>query len=190
MGTETDTWKAAAVGFPIVTLLISALFALAYLISSLLGLPSTINLPFGARAVGGACVLVGLAMMGWLFRHRNPAVVIVSTYVTLMKLFRRASLEERAARTEPLIVDGPQEFVRNPLYLGVIVMVLGWAMLSTSTFVFVATAVMLIWFGLVLIPFEERELSVLFGEEWKRYSEETPMLFPFTKTKKRTRRQS
>lgn len=59
------------------------------------------------------------------------------------------------------------------------------APLHKGTLVFVATLVILLWFALVIIPMEERELSALFGEEWKRYAEETPILVPFTKRRKR-----
>jgi protein-S-isoprenylcysteine O-methyltransferase Ste14 len=117
--------------------------------------------------------------------HRGPANVIVSTYVTLSKLFRRVPVAEKTGRTEPLVVDGPQKYVRSPLYLGVVVMVLGWALVTAFPFVFVATMILLLWFGLVLIPLEERELQALFGEQWRRYSEETPMLIPFTRRKRR-----
>ena len=128
--------------------------------------------------------MAGIALMGWVFSHRRPGSVIVSTYITFTKIFWRAELAEKAGRNEPLIVDGPQRYVRSPLYLGVIVMVLGWAILSNGTFVLVATFVLLIWFGLVLIPFEERELRALFGKQWENYTEVTPMLVPFTKRKK------
>jgi len=109
----------------------------------------------------------------------------VSTYVTFSKSFRRVPLTEQSGRTEPLVVNGPQKHVRNPLYFGVVVMVLGWAILTSYAFIFVATVVILLWFGLVVIPFEERELRALFGEEYRRYSDETPMIIPFTKRKKR-----
>ena len=130
--------------------------------------------------------LTGLAMMAWVFRTRKPANVIVSTYFTLAKLLGRIPLAEPGGRTESLVVSGPQKYVRNPLYFGVVVMTLGFAILGGYTFVFIATIIILLWFSLVLIPFEERELRVLFGDQWKRYSEETPMLFPFTKRRRRT----
>ena len=130
--------------------------------------------------------MAGLGLMGWVFGHRRPEKVIVSTYITFAKIFGRAKLAERAGRTEPLIISGPQKYVRSPLYLGILVMILGWAMVSNGTFVLVATLALLSWFGLVLIPFEERELKALFEKQWEEYAEETPMLVPFTKRKKRS----
>jgi protein-S-isoprenylcysteine O-methyltransferase Ste14 len=182
---EPSVGRAAAVAFPIIVIVVSILFGISYLISTLLGFPFSLGLPIAVRAVGGVMVVAGLLLMGWVFRRRSPAKVIVSTYITFTKLFGRAPVAERAGRTEPLVVDGPQKYVRNPLYFGVIVMVLGWGLLTGYSFVLVATVVLLLWFGLFLIPFEERELQALFGEEWTKYSEQTPMLIPFTKRRKK-----
>lgn len=178
--------RAIAVAAPIIVAIVLCLFGISYLLSALFGLPTSINLPIVVRLAGGAIVAVGLATIGWTFQNRNPANVIVSTYITLVKAIRRSPIAEKAGRTEPLIVSGPQRYVRSPLYLGVIVMVFGWALVGGYTFVIVATLVLLVWFGAILIPFEERELRALFGEEWERYSSETPMLFPFTKRRKRS----
>jgi protein-S-isoprenylcysteine O-methyltransferase Ste14 len=181
---ETKVGKAVAIGAPLIMVMVLALFAVSFLLATLFGLPFSLSLPIAARFVGGAIILAGLAVMAWLFKHRSPSNVILSTYITLTKMYRRTPVAEKAGRTEPLIVDGPQKYMRSPLYFGVVVMVLGWAVLTTYAFVFVATIVILLWFSFVIIPFEERELSALFGDEWKRYSEETPMLFPFTKRKR------
>ena len=163
--------------------IVVGLFAVSYHVSGLLGSPSSLGLPMTMRGAGGAVVVAGLLLIAWVFRRRKPASVIVSTYITLVKLVRGSPIAEGAGRGEPLVVDGPQKYVRSPLYFGVVVMVLGWALLSAYTFVLVATVVLLLWFGLFLIPFEERELLALFGDEWKRYAERTPMLIPFSKRK-------
>jgi protein-S-isoprenylcysteine O-methyltransferase Ste14 len=176
--------RAIVFAAPTIVVIISLLFIVSYLLSSLVGLPTSLRFPIAVRVAGGAVVLVGMGIGGWVFAHRSPANVIVSTYITLTKLFRRTPVIERAGRTEPLVISGPQKYVRNPLYFGVVVMVFGWAILTAYTFVFVATVIILLWFSLVLIPFEERELYALFGEQWKKYAESTPMLFPFTKRKK------
>jgi protein-S-isoprenylcysteine O-methyltransferase Ste14 len=129
----------------------------------------------------------GLALEGWVFRTRSPASVLESTYITFLKLARRVPLAESSGRTEPLVLRGPQKYSRNPLYLGVVVMLVGWSLLTALSFVLVATVVILLWFRLFLIPFEERELFALFGGQYKRYTDSVPMLIPFTKRKTRIR---
>lgn len=180
-----ETGRAVAIGGPLIALMVFALFGVSYLISAIVGFPSSLNLPFALRVVGVVVALTGFALIAWTFRNRSPATVIVSTYITLTKALKRTPVAEKAGRTEPLIVSGPQKYTRNPLYFGVLVMVLGWAILTATTFVFVATVVILLWFSLVIIPLEERELRALFGDEWIGYARETPMLVPFTKRRHR-----
>jgi len=183
--TEVETGRAVAIGGPLIALMVFALFGVSYLISAIVGFPSSLNLPFALRVVGVVVALTGFAVIAWTFRNRSPATVIVSTYITLTKALKRTPVAEKAGRTEPLIVSGPQKYMRNPLYFGVLVMVLGWAILTATSFVFIATAVILLWFSLVIIPLEERELRALFGDEWIGYARETPMLVPFTKRRHR-----
>ncbi len=132
-------------------------------------------------------VVTGLAIALWTFRYRSPSDMVVSTYVTLTKLFGRKSVAERLGRTEPLVVVGLQKYVRNPLYLGVILMTFGWALVGGYTFILVGAVILLLWFRVVLIPFEEKELLALFGGEYAKYKDEVPMLVPFTKRRKRTK---
>lgn len=181
--------KAVAVAAPTITLIVVGLFFVSYILSILLGLPFSLGFPLAARVAGGVLVVAGLALAGWVFRSRSPLTMLLSTYVTFTKLFGRAPMAERAGRTEPLVVAGPQRYVRNPLYLGVVVMAFGWALLGAYTYVLIGAVAMLLWFVLVLIPFEERELGVLFGEQYERYASEVPMLIPFTKRRGRLKRE-
>jgi protein-S-isoprenylcysteine O-methyltransferase Ste14 len=76
-----------------------------------------------------------------------------------------------------LVTTGIYGLVRNPSYLGMIVTVLGWALLFRS-------GVGLIFFALILIPVigriraEEKMLSSQFGAEWEAYKDRTWRLVP------------
>ncbi len=181
--TQPSLGKAAAVAGSVIVLIIVALFAASFVVSTLAGLPTSLGLPLVVRAFGGTMVVAGLAVAGWVFMYRSPLDMIVSTYVTFTKLFGRTPIAERSGRTEPLVVKGPQKYVRNPLYFGIVVMVFGWALVGGYTFVLVAAFVILLWFRF-FIPFEEKELRVLFGDEYAKYADEVPMLIPFTKRKR------
>ncbi len=76
--------------------------------------------------------------------------------------------------------------MRHPLYFGIIEITFGWALVGAYTFVLVAGIAVLLWFWLVLIPFEERELRALFGDQYTRYMAGVPMLIPFTKRPRRS----
>lgn len=176
--------RTAVIGAVTILALVSVLFGIAFLITLFLGLPSSLGLPIEVRIVGGAALTAGVAVANWLFRYRSPADMIASTYVTFSKMLMRRPINEQAGRIEPLILDGPQKYVRHPLYFGVIMIVLGWGLLTATTYVFVATVIFMIWFSRVQIPFEEKELRALFGAQYVRYVEDTPMLVPFTKRKR------
>jgi len=177
--------RAAAVTLPIILAIILTLFGIGYAITVVLGLPRSLGLPVVARGLGGVAVMLGLGAAAWMFRLRGAANVIVSTYVTFTKIFRRTPVAERSERTELLVVGGPQKYVRHPLYAGIVLMTFGWAILSSSTFVLVATVVVFAWFRFLLIPFEEKELNALFGDQYRKYCDATPAMVPFTKRKKR-----
>jgi protein-S-isoprenylcysteine O-methyltransferase Ste14 len=187
---EANLGKAVAVAASTIVLIIVTLFAISFFLSALLDLPLSLGLPLAVRVVGGAVLLTGLVLAGWVLRYRSPADMVVSTYVTFTKLFKRAAIADFSGRTEPLVVNGPQKYVRHPLYLGVIVMTFGWALLGAFTFVLVASIAVLLWFRLVLIPFEERELRALFGDQYTRYMDNVPMLVPFAKRVRRSARSS
>jgi protein-S-isoprenylcysteine O-methyltransferase Ste14 len=67
-------------------------------------------------------------------------------------------------------VRGLYRYVRNPMYLGVTLVLLGEALLARST----ALAVYwLVWFGAVnafVIGYEEPDLRKRFGESYERYT--------------------
>lgn len=176
----------AAIALPVVLLVVSSVFAISKLLTTALGLPAALDVPLALRVVGAVLVVAGLAVAAWVFRYRSPVDMAASTYVTFLKLVRMAPLSQPSGRDEPLVVVGAQRYTRNPLYFGVVIMTLGWALAGESTFVLVGAALLLVWLRFVLIPFEERELEALFGDRYREYAAGVPMLVPFTKRRRRS----
>lgn len=176
--------KAAAFAVPVILLILGGFYAGAYFVTTSLGLPASLGFPWVLSAVGWAVAVIGVAVGGWVFRYRSPAAMMGSTYVTFAKMFRKSSVVERAGRAEPLVVEGPQKYTRNPLYLAVLLVAFGWSLATASTCVLVWSAALLVWFSLILIPFEERELLALFGAQYANYARAVPMLVPFTKRRR------
>ena len=170
----------AAVGF-----IIWGLTSLGSVTSHLLGLPSTLGLPPAMGMLGWAMTLAGTGLAIWLIKYRHPAEMIISTYFTFVKMFTRAPVSELEGRTERLVVKGPQKYVRNPLYLGAMAIFLGWDLVTGVTASLVGFLFILGWFRFVEIPFEERELGAIFGDQYAHYAAEVPMLIPFTKRKRK-----
>lgn len=166
----------------VVPVLIAALCAvfcgLGYLLTAAIGLPTRLGLPWAARGAGAVVLLSGMALMAWIWTYRPPGEVLLSTFETIRKAVRRAPLEQPAERTEPLVLVGPQRWVRNPMYLAVVVLWLGWWLVLDYTLLMPLPAFFLLWFNLVVIPMEERELLALYGHQYSDYIRAVPRFFP------------
>lgn len=80
---------------------------------------------------------------------------------------------------------GPYAYTRNPLYFGTFIMVAGFALVSNVWWVAILC---LAYFAAVYAPVisaEGDELEQVFGEEYRTYTANVPILFPrFTPWKK------
>jgi len=86
-------------------------------------------------------------------------------------------MRDSRVRTETLMADGPYRRVRNPLYLGNIVLALGMGLMASRTgFVILAAGMSL--FVLRLILREEAELLENQGQPYRKYSAAVPRLVP------------
>jgi hypothetical protein len=156
----------------------AAAYALWLLLTASTGRSLEFGLPVFVRALGGLLLLLSVVVAVSTTRYRKPREILDSTGVTLLKLFRRLPLEEHGARTEPFRPAGPYRWVRNPMYLGVVLGVFGLCVVFSSTTILLWTVMVTLWFTVVLIPFEERELDAIFGESYRAYKRQVPMLFP------------
>lgn len=93
----------------------------------------------------------------------------------------------RTARSTPMIFDPPQRivarglyrWVRNPMYLGVLTTILGWAALYRSSTVLLYAGIAAFTFGAVVVPLlEEPDLSRRFGEAYDEYRRAVPRWIP------------
>jgi protein-S-isoprenylcysteine O-methyltransferase Ste14/pimeloyl-ACP methyl ester carboxylesterase len=73
-----------------------------------------------------------------------------------------------------LVVSGPYRMSRNPMYLGVLLVLAGWAAGFGSPMLLVYGAVVAVWFHLRVIRSEEPGLREAFRTEWPRYAGRTP----------------
>lgn len=167
----------------IISLLGSAFGVLGYFMGEALGMPSRLHAPALIRAAGGIVVAFGFILLGWLLKYRKPVEILVSTYVTMRKAVRRRPLQDISSRAEPLILQGPQRHVRHPLYLAVVVLLLGWWLVVNYTFLLFMALFYFLWFNVVVIPFEEHELRALFGEEYEAYAKSVPRFFPLLRSR-------
>ena len=77
-----------------------------------------------------------------------------------------------------LVVRGLYRFVRNPMYLGVLTTILGWAALFQSMALLRYAAFVALIFHLVVLLYEEPHLRRVFGVDYERYRASTGRWLP------------
>jgi protein-S-isoprenylcysteine O-methyltransferase Ste14 len=91
-----------------------------------------------------------------------------------------------AGRGTPAPIDPPKElvvrglylYVRNPMYVGIISILLGEALLFASKRLFAYTAVAFIFYFLIVVFYEEPVLRRKFGESYLEYCKHVPRWIP------------
>jgi protein-S-isoprenylcysteine O-methyltransferase Ste14 len=86
-------------------------------------------------------------------------------------------MRDRNLHAEKLTADGPFRFVRNPLYIGNILLALGLGV-TASVPGWIVLVVLMTLFVLRLILREEAELSAAQGEAYDAYRRRVPRLIP------------
>ena len=77
-----------------------------------------------------------------------------------------------------LVVRGLYRYVRNPIYIGILLILLGEALLFASQRLFAYLAVMFIVYFLVVVLYEEPTLKHKFGESYRKYCKDVPRWIP------------
>ena len=117
-----------------------------------------------------------VAAFAWLSRP-TPASLAVGVPISLAGLLLRAWAAGHLAKNQTLATGGPYAWVRNPLYLGTLIVAAGLAIASLRWELAVLFAAV---FALVYFPVieqEEQHLRKLFPE-FRSYAERVPMLVP------------
>ena len=87
-------------------------------------------------------------------------------------------------RTKKLMTSGPYRFCRNPMLLGTFIYLLAFGFMFNSLLSFAVPIVFILFMIWEIRTFEEPRLLADFGDEYKRYKQQTPMIFPRLKNNK------
>ena len=83
----------------------------------------------------------------------------------------------RETKTNELMITGIHKYVRHPLYAGTFVFIWGLWVLLPSVALMISNFIITVY-TLIGIGFEEKKLVNEFGEAYKKYMKEVPMIIP------------
>jgi protein-S-isoprenylcysteine O-methyltransferase Ste14 len=107
--------------------------------------------------------------------HNWLGVVLVSagfvTGISDVVIFRKAktTIDPTKPGASSLVTRGVYAISRNPMYLGGLIMLLGWAIFLSNALAFLFLPVYVLYLNRFQIAPEERALTSLFGEMYVAY---------------------
>ena len=112
----------------------------------------------------------------WIARP-TPGSIALGVLSAIPGIVLRALASGHVKKNEELTTTGPYAYTRNPLYLGSLVMAIGFAVAARSGWVVVVIVVMFFAIYLPVIRSEEEVLRRSFPE-FDAYAERVPRLLP------------
>ena len=114
-----------------------------------------------------------------LFAKPNPAGLVVGLILIIMGESVRIWATGHLQKNENLTVTGPYAYVKNPLYIGSILITAGFCILADNIYLLAATTFM---FCFHYIPYKKRvegdRLRKIFGSRFEDYDREVPDYLP------------
>jgi protein-S-isoprenylcysteine O-methyltransferase Ste14 len=101
------------------------------------------------------------------------AIAVLSGVLVLLDAFARFARADGTpappAPTARLVVVGPYRYVRNPMYLAVLTIILGQGLLFRSVGALVYAGIVLLAVALFVRGYEEPTLELEYGDEYREY---------------------
>ncbi|NIS79459.1 MAG: isoprenylcysteine carboxyl methyltransferase [Anaerolineales bacterium] len=160
MGTHTRAW----IGTILFTLLAPGSVTILAPYSLIRWASSDMNLTLGVyRWLGLVPILIGILFYAWT----------VSDFVR-----KGGGTPAPIDPPQILVVDGLYRFVRNPMYVGVISVLIGELLLFEKMSLIAYTTVVFFAFHLFVVLYEEPRLGKTFGKAYEEYCSSVPRWIP------------
>lgn len=110
-----------------------------------------------------------------IFQHTLAGVVVFALGFAVSAsgrlAFAKAGTEVVPAskKNSALVISGPFKFTRNPMYLGILIAMIGLAIVIGTVTAYGAVIVYFLFVNFVSIPYEEEKMERQFGEAFRDY---------------------
>lgn len=112
-------------------------------------------------------------LSGVLYKTIGVAVFIfgffISNYASKQFAENKTEIIPTSPTNKVLVTDGIYKYTRNPMYVGMITSLIGIAFIVGTLPMFVAVFAQFVVLNFLFIPFEEKKLSNIFGDQYNSY---------------------
>src|SRR6266436_2217653 len=123
--------------------------------------------------LGFAC-----AALFFLLAQSRPATLIVGGLVALPGLALRAWATGHLRKNDALATTGPYAYTRNPLYLGSLIIGLGFTIAAGRLILGLVFAALFLGIYVPVMRVEANTLAELFGKDYQDYAAAVPLFLP------------
>src|SRR6266550_6517386 len=113
-----------------------------------------------------------------LFARPRPVTLLAGITISVFGLVLRAWAAGHIRKNSELATSGPYAHSRNPLYLGNLLLGLGFTIGSGWWPLGIVFAVLFLGIYLPVMRVESETLAQLFGDSYQRYAREVPLFLP------------
>ena len=113
-----------------------------------------------------------------LLGEPQSTLLYIGTGIAVVGMVIRMWAAGYVMKNKELATTGPYAYVRHPLYVGNILLLLAFSMASSLWWSFVLMGFLLWFYYPPTISYEDNKLKTLFGEEWEKWSENIHALIP------------
>lgn len=118
------------------------------------------------------------AIVFLIFARPTPLTLAIGSVVVCVGVLIRAWASGHIRKAKTLAVSGPYGFSRNPLYLGSLILGLGFTVAAGVWWLAILFCILFLGIYLPVMRVEIGDMRRIFGEEFDEYERNVPMLIP------------
>lgn len=112
------------------------------------------------------------------FGNPTRELLIAGSVIAVIGALIRLWASGHVKKNKVLATDGPYAYVRHPLYVGNILILLGFSIASNIWWAYALMVFLILFYYPPAISYEDAKLDRLFGEEWQSWSRNIHALIP------------
>jgi protein-S-isoprenylcysteine O-methyltransferase Ste14 len=123
-----------------------------------------------------------LAILLIVYARPNPTSLAIGLIPIALGEGLRLWATGHLHKNDALTVTGPYAYLRNPLYLGTLLIASGLALIAASQLAYAVLGVFVLGYFVYYMPYKDRietaRLESIYGDAFRRYSLAVPSLLP------------